>query len=133
MPLASKERVGGGLPIASRFGRNRSQSVAIGRDSACRVWRFGRDLACRVWRFGRDLACWVCRFGRNRSQSVAIGRDSACRVWRFGRDLACFGRNRSQSVAIRRADTEAYAEDKTQKSPIHSAKGIGLRVSLCFG
>ena len=32
MPLASKESVGGGLTIRSRFGRDWSQSVAIGRN-----------------------------------------------------------------------------------------------------
>ena len=94
MPLASQERVGGGLPIGACLA---DFGASIGRDWSCRARRLvaiGRD-SVAIWR-----AC-ARRLCRNRSQSVAIwragcvaiGRDSVA-IWRACARRLC--RNRSR-------------------------------------
>ena len=106
MPAAGRKRVEG----ASRFCRNRSQSVAIGRD-----WS-PAETEDKAPKKSQSIA-----IGRNRSQSVALRRTgrqpkqktrrrkSRVSAYRsqsvaIGRDWSCFGVSayRSQSVAIGR-------------------------------
>ena len=109
------------LVVLRRTGRNRSQSVAIGRASAYR----SRLVVLR--RTGRDWSQSVA-IGRaetedkapKKSQSVAIGRDWSRRNKRQGAEKVAIGRNRSRLVAPKQKTRR-----KHKKSPIPQS-GIGL-------
>ena len=102
VPVASRNRRQGAEKVAfRRTGRNRSQSVAIGRN---RSPAETEDKAPKKSRFGVPVA-----IGRDWSRLVAIGRDWSRRNRRQGAEKVAIGRNRSP------AETEDKAQ--TQKKP----------------